>query len=77
MFKIIILLLSFSVVAADDAKAQVDTSNPKTARDYYERGLRREKAKKIAGALADYQKAGELDRHFSTHTFLKARFSRR
>ena len=47
-----------------DVIAQVDTQNPKTARDYYERGQIHEHAGRLDEALADYQKAGELDRQF-------------
>jgi tetratricopeptide (TPR) repeat protein len=57
-------------MAAGNVLAQVDIQNPKTARDFYERGLERESAKDFAEALADYQIAGLLepqffDAHFS------------
>jgi len=64
MPRIAILLLSLSVIAASDVNAQVDTQNPTSARDYYARGLKRENAKRFDEALADYQKAGDLDPQF-------------
>lgn len=70
MPKTVILLLSLAVVLVGEVVAQVDTLDPKTARDYYERGLKREDAKQFDEALADYKRAGDLnpklfDAHFS------------
>jgi tetratricopeptide (TPR) repeat protein len=68
MRTLIIWLLAFSVVATGNAVAQVDTQNPRTARDYYERGLKHEKSTRLAEALADYTKAVDLDpRFFDAH----------
>lgn len=64
MPKTAFLLLALAVIAADDVIAQVDTQNPKTARDYYERGSKHENAKRYDEALADYRKAGDLDPQF-------------
>lgn len=67
------LLLLLAVVLAGEVVAQVDTLDSKTARDYYERGLKRENAKQFDEALADYQRTGDLnpklfDAHFSCST---------
>jgi tetratricopeptide (TPR) repeat protein len=61
MRKIMVLLVAIAVAAAGTAMAQVDTQNPSTARDFYERGLKREEAKQFKDAIADYTKAAELD----------------
>lgn len=49
----------------------VQSDEPRTARDYYERGLIRERDKDVGGALAYYGKAVELD-----PSFLDAWFTR-
>ncbi|MGO9115763.1 MAG: SUMF1/EgtB/PvdO family nonheme iron enzyme [Thermoguttaceae bacterium] len=38
-----------------------DAKNPKSARDYYERGLQRQESKQFEEARADFKKAGDLD----------------
>jgi tetratricopeptide (TPR) repeat protein len=63
-----LLLLAISVATAGNVVAQVNTKNPTTARDYYERGLQRESDKQFEDALADYNKASALDPHlFDAH----------
>ncbi len=64
MRKISILLVALSLVAAGKALAQVDTQAPRTAREYYERGLQRERAKQFVDAFADYRMAADLDPDF-------------
>ncbi|WP_158265631.1 tetratricopeptide repeat protein [Blastopirellula marina] len=58
------------VTCAAQAEAQVETPEPTTAREYYLRGMKREKAAQFQEAIADYKKAGELapddfDVHFT------------
>ena len=64
MRKIMFLLVALAVGAAGNAMAQVDTHNPTTARDFYERGLNREKAKQFKAAIEDYTKAADLEPGF-------------
>lgn len=71
MRNITVLLVAISVATAGNTTAQIDTQNPTTARDYYERGLRRQSSKQLEEALADYRKAAELD-----PGFFDAHFSR-
>jgi tetratricopeptide (TPR) repeat protein len=61
MRKLTVWLVAISVATVGTAMAQVDPQAPTTARDYYERGLHRESAKQFDDALADYNKASELD----------------
>ena len=61
MRKIMSLLVAFFVTASGNALAQVDTQNPTTARDFYQRGSKREDAKQFKEAIADYEKAARLD----------------
>lgn len=70
MRKITVLLLALCVNVSGSALAQVDTQNPTTAREFYERGLKREDAKQFQEAIDDYKKAADLapgffDAHFT------------
>lgn len=65
-----LLLAALVMTFALPAVAQVDTQNPTTARDFYERGLKREDTKQFKEAIEDYKKAAELapgffDAHFT------------
>jgi tetratricopeptide (TPR) repeat protein len=68
MRKISILIVALSLAAAGNALAQIDTQidtqDPKTARDYYERGFQRQNSQRLEEALADYTKAADLDPGF-------------
>lgn len=69
MSKLFILVSAFFIFPGILC-GQVDIENPKTARDFYERGLLREKNRQFDEAIADYTKAGELepamfDAHFT------------
>ena len=63
MWKTVILLLSLGVIGGE-VFAQVDIQNPKTARNYYARGEQHQNAGHYEEAIADYEKAGELDPQF-------------
>ncbi len=70
MRKITVLLVAFFVTVSGSALAQVDTQNPTTSRDFYERGLKREDAKQLQEAIEYYKKAADLapgsfDAHFT------------
>jgi len=56
-----ILLATLFAMFAGRAEAQVDTRNPTTARDFYERGLKRQDAEQLQAAVEDFQRAVELD----------------
>lgn len=72
MLKTLLLLTILIVTSALPAAAQVDTENPKTARDFYERGLKLEDAKQFAEAIEDYKKAAELDSGFFDAHFTRS-----
>ena len=72
MSKMVILLLGIWVIAAGEVVAQVGTQDPKTARDFYKRGLNHENAKRYDAALADYKKAGDLDPQFFDAHFTRS-----
>ncbi|WP_442510508.1 tetratricopeptide repeat protein [Novipirellula sp. SH528] len=61
MLKTSFLLAALFATVAVPAAAQADTENPTSARDFYERGLKREDAKQLKEAIEDYKKAAELD----------------
>lgn len=69
----LIVCLGNSTLAQDDpwaAREAPDIENPKTARDYYSRGWKYQKAGQYDEALADYRVAGELDpMFFDAHFF--------
>jgi tetratricopeptide (TPR) repeat protein len=64
MQKTLLLLSALFLTFAAPAAAQVDTQNPTTSRDFYERALKREDAKQFNEAIEDYKKAAELDPGF-------------
>lgn len=64
MRKITALVLALYVTVSGSALAQVDTQNPTTSRDFYERGLKRQEAKQFQEAVDDYRKAADLDPGF-------------
>lgn len=64
------MLTALLATCAAQAVAQVGTAEPTTAREYYQRGMKREQAGQYHDAIVDYKKAGELapddfDVHFT------------
>jgi tetratricopeptide (TPR) repeat protein len=64
------LLIVLTLLVPGLTSGQVD--EPKTARDYYERGCVHERNKQAAEALADYSKAVELDPKFIDAWFTRS-----
>ena len=62
--------IAIGVLVGGLARGQAD--EPTSARDYYERGLVRERDKEIEGALADYSEAVELDPQFLNAWFTRS-----